>query len=438
VSRSEATLEALLGLLPDLDDLEVLRLRLVGAAGPDPQKEWDSSKIYATIDKRIVSAEAAERAVDEASEALRQYVTYLHDGLRPVLRAFFAEDPAEAARALVSLGEQLESSGRVVGARQCYVAALNASLPLQEKGSQILALRRIGRVSLNVGDFQEAISFYERSADLAGDAGDLAGEVIARTGLGNVRMWQGRWDDADSCYAEALALTEGADGALQMELGHLYNNMANLRTHQGRPDEAEIWFDRALGLWAVLKSPVDEATCHFNRAQLREDQGRWDEAQQDYEAALALPIPSSLRAGVATDYAEWWLHSGHLTQAEEWGRVSEEHAIAARSPYTLGRMYQGRGNIARARKDMDGFTFFEKALEIARDKKYPYLEAETLVDYAELRAANGGAEEAMAYLERACEIFREIGGLGQLERAEKALAELSGRDEEEPPRAAAD
>ncbi|HEX8394600.1 MAG TPA: tetratricopeptide repeat protein, partial [Longimicrobium sp.] len=140
--------------------------------------------------------------------------------------------------------------------------------------------------------------------------------------------------------------------------------------------------------------------------------------------ARALPVPAALLSGVASDLAELCIRDGHVSQAEEWGRVAEEHAIASGSVYILGRMYQGRGNIARARGDDDGFTFFEKALEIARDKGYPVLEAETLADYAELRRQSGGTEEAVAYLERAGELFAELGAMQDVARMERALREL--------------
>lgn len=427
MNRSDATLEELLALLPDLDDLEVLRLRLVGAAVRDPGKEWDSSSAYATIDKRIVTPEAAERAITEAEEALRQYMAALHDGLRPVLRSFFDGDTAATARHLIAVGEQLEQGGRLQGARKCYRVALDTSLPLPDKAPQILALRRIGRVSLTLGDFEESVSYYERSARLARDAGDLLGQVIALTGLGNVRMWQGRWGEAEAPYHEALALADSSPGEpLLLERGQIYNNLASATTRTGRLDEAEVWFASAFRHWESVSSAYDLAVCHFNHAHLRELQGRWEEARDSYEAALALPIPSSLRTVIATDFAEWWLREGHVTQAEEWGRVSEEHAISARSPYTLGHMYRARGNIARARGDADGITFYEKALEIAREKDYLYLEAETLVDYAPLRAQISGVEEAVAYVERARDLFRELGALGELEKAERVLAELSG------------
>ena len=425
MAHADATIEQILGLLPALDELEVLRLQLVASAVRDPGKEWDSSSAYTTIDKRIVDSDSAERALEEARASLHAFVDELHDGLRPIFRSFYSGDTEQAARELVSLGEKLEERGRAVGARLCYRAALTVSLPQLEKEAQVLALRRIARVSGNLGDFHEALSYYERSAEVARDSGNLHGEVIARTGLGNMRMWQGRWSDAEQHYHDALALADGAGpGELVLERGHLYNNLGNLTTRTQRLDESERWFESAFRTWETLSSPVDLAVCHAHHAHLREAQERWDEARRSYEAALALPTSAAVRSVIATDFAEWWLHEGHVTPADEWGRKAEELAIASGSPYTIARMYHGRGNIARSLGDEDGFTLFEKALEIARDKEYPYLEAEVLVDYAALRAGNGGAEEAVAYLERACEIFRQLGAAGDLERAQRAAADL--------------
>lgn len=427
MNRSDVTIEELFAFLPALEELEVLRLRLMSAAVPDPRREWDSSSEYATIDKRIVSPALGERALAEAEEALHQHVAALHEGMRMLLRSVWSGGVEETVRLLVEMGERLEEGGRSLKARQCYDAALALALPLADKRPQILALRRIGRVALAVGDFQEALSCYERSTELAHDTGDLRGEVVGRTGIGNVRLWQGRWPEAERCYRDALALAERAPGpqVLHLERGQLYNNLGNISTRQERLDEAEEWFDRALRLWEEVDSPSDRAICSLNQAHLREFQGRREEAMRIYQKALALPVASGLRAVIATDLANAYLQEGHLSEAERWGREAEEHAIAARSPYSLGFMYQGRGRIALARGDVDGFIFFEKALEIARDKGYPFLEAETLVDYALLRMQAGGAEEAQAYLEHARGIFAALGAPRFQARAEQLLAEIA-------------
>lgn len=431
MSRIEATVEELLGLLPDVEELELLRLRIISAAVPDPGKTWDSSSSYSTVDKRIVSADHVDTAVREAEESVRAYVASLYEGLRPVFRSFFEGRGDDAARQLTALGEQLESGGRLKGARQCYRSALTHSFPLLDKGPQILALRRIGRVSLTLGDFQDAAVHYERSAQLARDAGETRSEVVARTGFGNVLAWQGRWSEAEGHYREALAVLDMIEGPrASLERAQLYNNLGNIGTHMQRLDEAEAQLLEAMSICRALESPLDLAIGCIHLAHLREEQGRYGDAREAYEQALELPVPSALHAGIATDLSELCLVEGHLSQAEEWGRAAEEHAIRSGSVYTLGRMYQGRGNIARARGDEDGFTFFEKALEIAREKGYPFLEAETLRDYSLLRRQSGGLEEAQAYLERARELFTQLGSLQNVANADRALAEI--RTEREP------
>jgi tetratricopeptide (TPR) repeat protein len=426
VSRVDATVEELLQLLPSMDELEVLRLRMIGSAVPDPSRAWDSSSAYATVDKRILGPERVQQALQEAEEALREHVTFLHEGLRPVFEAFFSGSPDEAARHLITLGERQEAAGRVRGARECYRTALGLALPLADKHPQTLALRRIGRVALTLGELDEATAHYARAAELADDSGDLPGSVTARTGLGNVLMYQGRWADAEARYAEALALLgdPGDHDPHALERGQLQNNLGNTAVRQGRYDDADGWLGRAEELWRDVDSPVDRAVCQLNIGQLRRAQERYEEANGVYARALGLPVTAGLSSLIACDLAELCLVDGHIRDAERWGRAAEEHAIAAGSPYNIGRVYHIRGKVAIARGDDDGFTFFEKALEIAREKGYRFLEADTLLDYAELRRLAGGLEEAEAYLERSLELFARQDSLQNVEEARAALARV--------------
>jgi tetratricopeptide (TPR) repeat protein len=421
------TLESLFRLLPPQEELEELRHCLTGAAIPDPAKEWSKSRAYATIDKRVLELEALNGALAQAERAHQEYVTRLFTSLRGVLDAAVQEQEAEAAFRLVGLGELQESRGQHRRARKVYETALAASLPLADKAPQILALRRVARSHLALGELNEALTFYQRSAQLARDAGDLRGEVIARTGEGNVRSVQGWWAESEQCYRPALEAVEGSAAPEELALEHaqLCNNLGLVSIRLDRRDEAEAWLGRALELWRQLDADDDLGICYHNLAMLREQQGRWEEAQRIREQALELDLAPGPRAVIAIDLAQGWVRLEQLSEAERWGRVAEQQAIAARSPYHLGHMYRGLGNIARARGDADGLTFFEKALEVARDCSLPYLEGETLIDYAGLRAQSGEAEEAEAYLQRAIQIFDRLEAVYERERARIALEELA-------------
>lgn len=425
-SATRLTVEELHRLLPGIEELDRLRLSVAGAAVPDPARAWDGSQAYTTLDKRVISAERLGAAVAEAEAELHEHVRALFAGLAPVLAAYAAGEGGEAAQHLIALGEQQEALGRYPGARRCYEAALQLALPLAEKGPQILSLRRLARIARVLGDLEEAERHYRRSGELARDAEDARAEVIARTGHGNVLAVQGRWAEAEGEYREALVRAERAGEAeMRLEIAQLCNNLAMITTRQNRLEEAERWVMAALGRWAGLDSPSDQAICYLNQGQLLARQGRAEEARAIYRRALELAIPPEVRVNVCLDLAESYLAQGHLTQAQQYGREAEAQAIRAQSPYSLASVYRGLGNLARGSGEDDGFIFFEKSLQIAREKGYPLLEAEALVDYARLRAQSRQVEEARAYLERASELFLRLGAAHEQVRAAELLRELS-------------
>jgi tetratricopeptide (TPR) repeat protein len=427
VDAIPVTIEQLNRLLPPLEELEELRLFISAAAELDPDKQWAGSRAFATFDKRVISRECLEQAVSEAESVLHEHVKSLFAALRPLLHTRWEGGDADAAYRLIELGERQEAGGRFTDAARCYTAALEISLPLSDKGPQVLALRRRGRVSVALSNLQEAQRDYRRSAELARDAGETLAEVSALTGLGNVFALQGRWAEAEREYEDALARLESADaeGASALQRAHLFNNLGLVTARLGRAEAAHEWLSRAEILWPDLDSPGDLAICYHDRGMLLEQQGDRAGAREVLGAALALDLPAATRAIISIDLAQNFAAEGLASQAEELARAAEEQALAARSPYVLGHVYRGRGNIAQRRGEEGGLSFFEKALEIAREKSLPLLEGETLTDYALLRRRMGGTEEALSYLTHAREIFVELGAVQELSRTEAAIRETA-------------
>jgi tetratricopeptide (TPR) repeat protein len=412
----------LLRLFPEVQELEEFALRVVSAGVPDPAKAWAKSSEYSTIDKRIVSPAAARQALEKAEESAVAQVEEIFRSCRTVLDHYWSGNAAEAAVALARLAEREEQRRRYEQARRYLDTALAVSLPLAEKRPQILALRLLGRVLWRQGELCDAALHYHRAEQLARDASDPRSEVIALTGLGNVRLFQGRWADAETLYRRALSRVEETEFAgSELQRAQLHNNLGTVTSRLNRLDEAQDWFVRALALWEEMDEPADLAICQHNFGLLHVREGNNQAARECFKQALALPVSPGIRAAIATDLALTYLPDGQVAQAKELGRVAEEHAIAARSPFVLGSMYRGLGNIARAEGDEGGIIFFEKALEIARQNEDLLLEGETLLDYAELRHVMGESEESTSYLERACEIFEQLGDRDEVERAQSLL-----------------
>jgi tetratricopeptide (TPR) repeat protein len=342
VKRTPVPFELLSQLLPADEEFEGLRLALLGLAVPDPDKEWARSSAYATFDKRLVSYEQAGRAIAEAEAVLRGKLDRRFATTRSLFDAFWSGRNEDVARLLVELGEQEESGQRFGAAARAYAAALNAAMPLPEKGPQVLALRRIGRLALARGEVQEALAYYLRSADLASDAEDLRGEITALTGVGNAHSVQGWWQAAEASYRTALAKIESSDapGDFERERGQLLNNLALTAIRTGRHEEASRALAGAFSIWSRLDAPNDLAICHNNRALLLDQEGDPEEACAERLRAIALDITSEKRAVIAIDLAQGFAAAGNLTEAGRWGRrpssTPSPHARPIRSATCTG------------------------------------------------------------------------------------------------------
>jgi tetratricopeptide (TPR) repeat protein len=423
VEQRLLSLESLEQLLPELEELEELRLAASAAALPDPQRGWDRSAFAATLDKRILSVDALLHTLDEGEASAHAYASTLYGYLRAITQARGSGSEPGVLRALIEMGDWLEGTGRLEKARRCFRTALARALPLADKTDQVVALRRIARIARALGEFDEAVLHYRRSAELAEATGDLREWAIAATGHANVLVVQGRWHDAEQQYREALARIEPEE-ALATERAHIFTNLGLVATRQLRFDEAERWFEHALALWQRDGSSADLAVCLLNLALLQRRQGRSTEARATLEAAAQSIGASWQRAMVLIETADLCLEQGRLDEAVRWGREAEQQALRGRSPFYLAIVYRGLGKIVWGTGDETSVAFFEKSLEIARKKGYLLVEGETLLEYARLRSETGQEEEAAAYLERAREIFHEIGALHEVERAEEALDAL--------------
>ena len=417
---SEVTLDRLLGALPQQADLVPLREALLRASSADAARAWSRASSYATFDKRVLPADALRNVVAAAARAAHARIDALYDAIAEVLDFAARGDDVSAASRLIAIGEAAEAEDSMQSAVSYYEVAAVVSETLADRRVRVLALRRLARVSLTLGQIDEATNYYRNSCEQAQASADVEGQVIGLIGLGNVLIYQGRWAEAEQQYEQALSMT--GDSFARMR-GQIAINLATVQRERGQLDEAAAQLGQATELWAELHAN-DHSVWYNNRGLLSLARGEVDSAEAIFRQALETAGSDFDRAMVLDNLAELYVRQGRLSDAEAFARSAEEVALRAGSPRALAEIYMRLGKISRLRSDLNGVTFFEKALEICRERRYPLTEANAYLEYGIFRRTLGDTEEARSYLERARQLCAGIGAV-QLERvAADQLAQL--------------
>lgn len=420
MNTRDASLDLLLRALPDVSGLAPLREALLAGSEPDPSLAWSTSRAYTTYDRRVISAADTQKALQEAAAAARKQIDELYAGVGDVLSSVSASDPAAVAARLIELGERAEAAEAPKDALAWYETAKRWADPLPDRTPAALALRRMARVRLSMGDLDDAYELYRSAQQLGVACGDDAGVAVALTGLGNVRSEQGRWADARECYAAALA--HPGTGTQSNRRVHVLLNLANISREEARYEDSRTWLEQALPLWDTF-GPAERSIWFAHDGSLRMALGELDPADSAFRQALDLAPTSFHRAIVLENLADLACKRARLVDAEDLARRAEEEAIAAASPWALGLVYTTLGKISRERGDADGVTFFEKALEIGRTRRLALIEAIASLEYGCFLRRLASADEARPYLERSRDLLRATSAGPDLQRAERELAE---------------
>ncbi|HEV2147323.1 MAG TPA: tetratricopeptide repeat protein [Longimicrobiaceae bacterium] len=425
---SHLLVERALALIPDSEEFRPLSDAVIGTSRIDSEKVWARSGAYATVGKRVVDPAGLRALIPELAERAQQRLQRLFDLVLEAIQKQEEGDLAAAAGTLVRAGEMEEEDRRLDKAERIYGQALEIARDLREKGPQVLALRRLGRVVRAAGRLDEAWGWYERSYLLAVDEMDLAGQAVACQGLGNLCDDRGQREQAWTWYERGLRLARGlSDPGLEWPF---HANLSILAMHRGELSRAEESLRRAR---ACIEATGDEGGMLYwfnNRGLIL------------MEGEDALGAEAMFREGLERCRNPLWeillrvnlgdalARQDRFFEAEEEARRAEEAAIAHRYIPRLVEVYGLFGKIARRRCDEEGFVFFEQALNVCRERELPAVkEAGVYEEYGLLHLACGRRTEAEAYLEQARAVYRDLGLGRDLVRVDGELARARAVEE---------
>ncbi|KAN0070367.1 TPR-like protein [Elaphomyces granulatus] len=321
-----------------------------------------------------------------------------------------------------NLGLLYADQGKLDEAEKMYQRALQGYEKAWGPGhtSTLNTVNNLGILYKSQGKLDEAEKMYERALQGKEKAWgpdhtstldtekawgpDHTSTLDTVNNLGVLYADQGKLDEAEKMYQRALQGKEKAWGPDHTSTLDTVNNLGTLYADQGKLDEAEKMYQRALQGKEKAWGPDHISTLNTvnNLGLLYADQGKLDEAEKMYQRALQ-------------GYEKAW-GPGHTSTLDTVNNLGKEkawgpdHTSTLDTVNNLGVLYADQGKLDEAEKMYQrALQGYEEALGLETVARYrPALN--TMRNLGNLFATQGRLDEAKEMYSRACAGFRAVLG----------------------------
>jgi DNA-binding SARP family transcriptional activator len=254
--------------------------------------------------------------------------------------------------------------------RESHAIALDVVRHAGNRRGEGALLHSLGTLEIGV-HVATARNHFQQSLEIFAELGDSQGCALALGGLAVAEHVGGDYDAALTYYLKAVSeFREAGDMAGE---AHALKAMAQIHAARMDFDVAERLFDEALAICQKVGSPRLTAQAQFGLGELYLRDGRLD---------LAVPAFQLVR---------------QLTEAAG-DAIGQAHALA------------GLGSALRGLGDLEGAgSALRPALELAEATTDRFLRARVLLGVAELDFGTGRDDVALARVDEAMRLLRELG-----------------------------
>jgi len=395
--------------LPDLDELRPVLDHVLSASVPDDTRRWSGSGELETSATRLVDPDSLSGAARTLADREHQHTVRLYELVISALSLLDQGNSVGAVKAFLEAAALEEGRNRTERAAAYAEAAYRIARDGGDSATAGLALRRRARAHRALGRLGEAERDYARAHEIAIAVSDSRGSAEAAIGAGNVLEEQGRWDEAEDWYRQALA-TLDQNELMTVERWHALLNLHVVLRSKGSLEESLGPLEEAETIAAALDD--QDAQCFFEnaRGQWHMAQGDFPEAERHLRSALGVSTGAWARVIIRLNLAETLLCAHRPLEAAEEARRAEQDALLSGLPQKLPEVYRLLGRVAASEGNPDAFVLFERALEIIASRKLPALEeALTLQAYAASEASMGETASSQGLKARAEKLYRQLG-----------------------------
>ncbi|XP_068686240.1 tetratricopeptide repeat protein 28-like [Montipora foliosa] len=318
---------------------------------------------------------------------------------------------AEEGSAYGNLGNAYVSLGNFKQAIEYYEKCLSIAKEVGDRASEGITYGGLGNGYLSLGNFKLAILYYEKNLTIAKEVGDRAGEGSAYGNLGNAYRNLGNFIQAVEYYEKDLSIAKEV-GARARE-GSTYGNLGNAYLSLGNVKQAIEYYEKGLSIAKEVGARAREGSAYGNLGNAYLSLGNFKQAIEYYEKDLSIAKEVGNRAGEGSTYGN--LGNGYLslsnfkqailyyeknlTIAKEVGdRAGEGSAYG-----NLGNAYCNLGNFIQA------IEYYEKDLSIAKEVGNRAGEGSTYGRLGDAYCRIGNFKQAIEYCEKGLSIAKEVG-----------------------------
>ena len=262
-----------------------------------------------------------------ATNRLPQAIRVAETALEVAKRAFAgAELPL--AISFEKLGQLLDQKGDRAAAKAYLLKSHSVLEKIKPPDQRAIfrSARRLAFLCDNLGQSEEAISFYEKAIAAGTQLEDIPYSDLG-TMLNNVALIlrkSGRQKAAEPHYLHALQIYETQLGPVHADVASVLNNLAVFYTNERRYTEAEKIHLRALAIREKLYPPThpDIAQSKCNLAVVYHSRGDYAKAAELYRASLKAwentnEKPSKDYDIVVSNYADLLRSVGQVRKAHQ-------------------------------------------------------------------------------------------------------------------------
>ncbi len=281
------------------------------------------------------------------------------------------------------------------------------------------ALRNLGQIELNAGQFELARTHFDSALVIAKHTGDSDTEEFVYGNLGQIYQAQQKYPLAIKQYRLAISLSgaqkdPARQGTWLSNLGQVYLNMGNY-------SRAIANFDSALAIAQRLKNRSTEGLIYGQLGLVYNAKGDFQKALEFSEKALAIAQETADKRNESAwlgNLGQIYKNRGEPNQALQYyndalkiAREIQNRADEGILKGNIGQVYQALGDYTQAVKE------FETGLTIAQETGDKYNEGVWLGSIGQVYIMLGEYENAIKQFETAVKLARETGDRrGELQR----------------------